>query len=157
MLKRFTQPLRGSGQRGGSPYASRKPPRCHESISYVGEYGSPRVRGSAWELKFDAERGLLGGFGGLLGGVWGVLGAFGRRWGVLGGSWGFLGGLLLSWLRFGGSLGATWGLKGFEKRSVGDFWCHLEPVLAPKEPPGPFRKCTKTSPRGTPKHPQEHL
>ena len=48
-------------QRGGSPYASRKPPRCHESISYVGEYGSPRVRGSAWELKFDAVRGLLGG------------------------------------------------------------------------------------------------
>ena len=47
-------------QRGGSPYASRKPPRCHESISYVGEYGSPRVRGSAWELKFDAERGFLG-------------------------------------------------------------------------------------------------
>ena len=66
-------------QRGGSPYASRKPPRCHESISYVGEYGSPRVRGSAWELKFDAERGLLGGFGGLVGCIL-------RVWKVLGGS-----------------------------------------------------------------------
>ena len=66
-------------QRGGSPYASRKPPRCHESISYVGEYGSPRVRGSAWELKFDAERGPLGGFGGLVGGIL-------RVWKALGGS-----------------------------------------------------------------------
>ena len=31
------------------------------------------MRGSAWELKFDAERGLLGGFGGFLG-------AFGGSW-----------------------------------------------------------------------------
>ena len=67
------------GETGGSPYASRKPPRYHESISYVGEYGSPRVRGSAWELKFDAERELLGGFGGLFGCIL-------RVWKVLGGS-----------------------------------------------------------------------
>ena len=66
-------------QRGGSPYASRKPPRCHESISYVGEYGSRRVRGSAWEIKFDAERVLFGGFGGLVGCIL-------RVWKVLGGS-----------------------------------------------------------------------
>ena len=105
------------------------------------------MRGSAWELKFDAERGLLGGFGGLLGGVWVLLEAFGRRWGVLGGSWGFLGGLLLSWLRFGGSLGATWGLQGVEKRSFGNSGCQLEPVLAPKEPPGP--------PENAPKRAQE--
>ena len=36
------------------------------------------MRGSAWELKFDAERGLLGGFGGLLGGVWVFLEGSGR-------------------------------------------------------------------------------
>ena len=36
------------------------------------------MRGSAWELKFDAERGLLGGFGGFLGGVWVFLEGSGR-------------------------------------------------------------------------------
>ena len=90
-------------QRGGSPYASRKPPRCHEPIAYVGEYGIPRVGGSAWEFKFGAERGLLGGSGGLLGGDWGRLG------GVLGGFGRFFGGLWLLasfWGLFGGTLGA---------------------------------------------------
>ena len=37
------------------------------------------MRGSAWELKFDAERGLLGGFGGLVGRIL-------RVWKALGGS-----------------------------------------------------------------------
>ena len=37
------------------------------------------MRGSAWELKFDAERGLLGGFGGLVGRIL-------RDWKALGGS-----------------------------------------------------------------------
>ena len=37
------------------------------------------MRGSAWELKFDAERGLLGGFGVLFGSIL-------RVWKALGGS-----------------------------------------------------------------------
>ena len=37
------------------------------------------MRGSAWELKFDAERGLLAGFGGLVGCIL-------RVWKALGGS-----------------------------------------------------------------------
>ena len=37
-------PLSSSGeQRGGSPYASRKPPRCHQSRGYVGLSSDLRV------------------------------------------------------------------------------------------------------------------
>ena len=99
---------------------------------------SSAPRGGSW--------GALGGFLGAIGGAWGV------SWEALGGFFGAYG----SWLLFGGSLGAPWGLKGVEKRSFGNSGCQLETVLAPKELPGPTNM-SKTSPRGTRKHNQEHL
>ena len=42
-LKRCAAPLCGRGQRGGSPDASRKPPRCWECSGCVEEARSPMI------------------------------------------------------------------------------------------------------------------